>query len=193
MPRLPRGEPIFVVADGQRTLPDAVTEGAAVALKTNFHQLPNLLRMLPESTQKRMVGVTTPMIYAGMFGTVFSWHTEDQSLSSLNYLHTGAPKSWYGIKPSDAFRSDQTHAHSLRTTAAATAAPATATVAPAEAPAKSGDGDTEAPAAVESGAAEDAAEPAGGGEEDEDDDEDLNDELGDDDDEDLLDGDGDDG
>ena len=71
----------------------------------SLRKLPNLLRQLPESTQKRMVGITTPMIYAGMFGTVFSWHTEDQSLSSLNYLHTGAPKSWYGIKPSDAFRS----------------------------------------------------------------------------------------
>ena len=71
----------------------------------SLRKLPNLLRQLPESTQKRMIGITTPMVYAGMFGTVFSWHTEDQSLSSLNYLHTGAPKSWYGIKPSDAFRS----------------------------------------------------------------------------------------
>eukprot|EP01125_Pyxidicula_operculata_P008638 TRINITY_DN2880_c0_g1_i2.p1 TRINITY_DN2880_c0_g1~~TRINITY_DN2880_c0_g1_i2.p1 ORF type:complete len:839 (+),score=148.47 TRINITY_DN2880_c0_g1_i2:75-2591(+) len=45
-------------------------------------------------------GVTRPMLYVGMMFSSFCWHVEDNYLYSVNYLHTGKPKLWYGI-PSD--------------------------------------------------------------------------------------------
>jgi hypothetical protein len=46
-------------------------------------------------------GVTTPMLYVAMLYSWFAWHVEDHELHSLNYLHFGQPKTWYGV-PRDA-------------------------------------------------------------------------------------------
>ena len=42
-------------------------------------------------------GITSPMLYVGMLFSTFAWHVEDHNLFSLNYLHAGAPKTWYGV------------------------------------------------------------------------------------------------
>jgi len=47
-------------------------------------------------------GITIPMIYVGMCFSSFCWHNEDNYLYSINYLHQGAPKSWYGVPGSAA-------------------------------------------------------------------------------------------
>uniref|UniRef100_A0A7S3L0Y8 JmjC domain-containing protein n=1 Tax=Amphora coffeiformis TaxID=265554 RepID=A0A7S3L0Y8_9STRA len=57
-------------------------------------QLDSCLHVLPH-----VPGVTSPYLYAGMWGSVFCAHTEDMNLLSINYLHAGAPKVWYAIAP----------------------------------------------------------------------------------------------
>ena len=42
-------------------------------------------------------GVTSPWLYLGMLFSTFSWHNEDNYLSSINYHHVGGPKQWYGV------------------------------------------------------------------------------------------------
>uniref|UniRef100_A0A0G4I8W9 JmjC domain-containing protein n=1 Tax=Chromera velia CCMP2878 TaxID=1169474 RepID=A0A0G4I8W9_9ALVE len=56
----------------------------------------DLLRCLPV-----VPGVNTTYTYVGMWRTCFAWHKEDMDLPSVNYLHSGAPKTWYIIHPKD--------------------------------------------------------------------------------------------
>jgi len=55
--------------------------------------------------EESVAGVTRPMMYVGMMFTSFCWHVEDNYLYSINYLHHGQPKLWYGVPSSaaDAF------------------------------------------------------------------------------------------
>ncbi|XP_021762043.1 lysine-specific demethylase REF6-like [Chenopodium quinoa] len=57
----------------------------------------SLLRFMKEE----IPGVTSPMVYVAMMFSWFAWHVEDHDLHSLNYLHLGAGKTWYGV-PKDA-------------------------------------------------------------------------------------------
>ncbi|KAI4364560.1 hypothetical protein MLD38_020634 [Melastoma candidum] len=47
-------------------------------------------------------GVLVPWLYIGMCFSSFCWHVEDHHLYSLNYMHWGAPKMWYGVPGTDA-------------------------------------------------------------------------------------------
>lgn len=49
-------------------------------------------------------GIQTEYSYFGMFGTSFAWHREDRNLCSINYVHAGDPKLWYGIAQDDTVR-----------------------------------------------------------------------------------------
>ncbi|KAI4995422.1 hypothetical protein ZWY2020_035325 [Hordeum vulgare] len=53
----------------------------------------SLTRFMPDDVP----GVTSPMVYIGMLFSWFAWHIEDHELHSLNFLHTGAPKTWYAV------------------------------------------------------------------------------------------------
>jgi len=47
-------------------------------------------------------GVNNSYLYFGMWRATFSWHVEDMDLYATNYLHYGAPKTWYCVPPSQA-------------------------------------------------------------------------------------------
>ena len=55
----------------------------------------SVLKHLPGASE--LQGVTRPWIYLGSHLSSFCWHTEDQHLFSISYLHKGAQKVWYTI------------------------------------------------------------------------------------------------
>uniref|UniRef100_A0A2P2JMH8 Lysine-specific demethylase ELF6 n=2 Tax=Rhizophora mucronata TaxID=61149 RepID=A0A2P2JMH8_RHIMU len=59
----------------------------------------SLTRFMPDD----IPGVTSPMIYIGMLFSWFAWHVEDHELHSMNFLHTGSPKTWYAVPGDYAF------------------------------------------------------------------------------------------
>ncbi|KAF4042576.1 JmjC domain containing hydroxylase [Phytophthora infestans] len=67
--------------------------GDADALSWNLNDLNTILRKID------LPGVTQSMLYFGMWRAMFAFHTEDMDLYSINYVHTGKPKFWYGVPP----------------------------------------------------------------------------------------------
>lgn len=68
--------------------------------------LRDLRCMFSEYDVPEIAGVTSPMTYFGMWKAFFAWHKEDLDLYSINYLHTGAPKVWYCVPPSESDKFD---------------------------------------------------------------------------------------
>jgi hypothetical protein len=68
--------------------------------------LRNLGCLWNEYNVPEIAGVTTPMTYFGMWKAFFAWHKEDLDLYSINYLHSGAPKVWYCVPPSESEKFD---------------------------------------------------------------------------------------
>ncbi|XP_075497635.1 lysine-specific demethylase JMJ18-like isoform X1 [Primulina tabacum] len=65
----------------------------------------NNFSLLPGSVlnfEEHISGVVVPWLYIGMCFSSFCWHVEDHHLYSLNYLHWGDPKIWYGVPGSHA-------------------------------------------------------------------------------------------
>lgn len=65
----------------------------------NIRNLNSILDMVNDEYGVKIMGVNTPYLYFGMYKSTFCWHTEDQDLYSINYLHFGYPKTWYCVPP----------------------------------------------------------------------------------------------
>jgi [histone H3]-trimethyl-L-lysine9/36 demethylase len=65
----------------------------------NLKRLTSILSQTLEDNDAAIPGVTQPYLYAGSWRSFFAWHTEDLDLHSVNYIHTGACKTWYVIPP----------------------------------------------------------------------------------------------
>jgi len=63
----------------------------------NLNLFPKSKGSLLTFLDNTICGVTSPMMYIGMLFSSFCWHTEDNYLYSINYLHYGASKTWYSV------------------------------------------------------------------------------------------------
>ncbi|KAI4343122.1 hypothetical protein MLD38_027660 [Melastoma candidum] len=68
----------------------------------NLNNLPRLSGSVLAFEGSDISGVVVPWLYVGMCFSSFCWHVEDHHLYSLNYLHFGDAKVWYGVPGSSA-------------------------------------------------------------------------------------------
>ncbi|KAF8504202.1 hypothetical protein JB92DRAFT_2968040 [Gautieria morchelliformis] len=68
----------------------------------NLNNIPVLAESLLRFIKSDISGMTVPWTYVGMVFSTFCWHNEDHYTSSINYMHWGETKTWYGIPGDDA-------------------------------------------------------------------------------------------
>ncbi|XP_057961153.1 putative lysine-specific demethylase JMJ16 [Malania oleifera] len=73
----------------------------------NLNNFPRLPGSVLSYESGDISGVLVPWLYIGMCFSSFCWHVEDHHLYSLNYMHWGAPKMWYGVPGRDALKLEE--------------------------------------------------------------------------------------
>ena len=63
--------------------------------------LNSLNSVLTQGMKQPLAGINTAYCYFGSWKSFFCWHIEDMNLSAINFLHSGKPKYWYGIRVAD--------------------------------------------------------------------------------------------
>ncbi|XP_044477878.1 putative lysine-specific demethylase JMJ16 isoform X1 [Mangifera indica] len=74
----------------------------------NLNNFPRLPGSVLTYESGDISGVLVPWLYIGMCFSSFCWHVEDHHLYSLNYMHWGAPKMWYGVPGNSAVKLEET-------------------------------------------------------------------------------------
>uniref|UniRef100_A0A4W3ITX9 [histone H3]-trimethyl-L-lysine(4) demethylase n=1 Tax=Callorhinchus milii TaxID=7868 RepID=A0A4W3ITX9_CALMI len=62
----------------------------------NLNNMPVLEPSVLTHVSADICGMKLPWLYVGMCFSSFCWHIEDHWSYSINYLHWGEPKTWYG-------------------------------------------------------------------------------------------------
>lgn len=73
----------------------------------NLNNLPVSKQSLLSSMSGDISGMKVPWVYVGMCFSAFCWHIEDHWTYSINYLHWGEPKTWYGVPREDATKLEE--------------------------------------------------------------------------------------
>ncbi|KAL6864997.1 hypothetical protein ACP4OV_016148 [Aristida adscensionis] len=73
----------------------------------NLNNLPRLPGSVLSFEHEDISGVLVPWLYVGMCFSSFCWHVEDHFLYSLNYMHFGEPKVWYGVPGVEAMKLEE--------------------------------------------------------------------------------------
>ncbi|XP_077579734.1 lysine-specific demethylase 5C [Stigmatopora nigra] len=85
----------FPMDDGKRLLNKE--EGEYAQSGWNLNVMPVLEQSLLCHINGDISGMKVPWLYVGMVFSAFCWHIEDHWSYSINYLHWGEPKTWYGV------------------------------------------------------------------------------------------------
>uniref|UniRef100_A0A3Q3WWL3 [histone H3]-trimethyl-L-lysine(4) demethylase n=1 Tax=Mola mola TaxID=94237 RepID=A0A3Q3WWL3_MOLML len=85
----------FPMNNGKRTLTKEEEEYARSGW--NLNVMPVLEQSLLCHINGDISGMKVPWLYVGMVFSAFCWHIEDHWSYSINYLHWGEPKTWYGV------------------------------------------------------------------------------------------------
>ncbi|KDQ08859.1 hypothetical protein BOTBODRAFT_148481 [Botryobasidium botryosum FD-172 SS1] len=68
----------------------------------NLNNMPIVSDSLLRFIKSDISGMTVPWTYVGMVFSTFCWHNEDHYTYSINFMHWGETKTWYGIPGEDA-------------------------------------------------------------------------------------------
>uniref|UniRef100_K9J7Q2 Lysine-specific demethylase 5A n=1 Tax=Xenopus tropicalis TaxID=8364 RepID=K9J7Q2_XENTR len=85
----------FPVMDGRRKL--TADEEDYAHCGWNLNNMPVLEQSVLAHINADISGMKVPWLYVGMCFSSFCWHIEDHWSYSINYLHWGEPKTWYGV------------------------------------------------------------------------------------------------
>ncbi|KAM6925527.1 lysine-specific demethylase 5C isoform 2-T2 [Xenentodon cancila] len=85
----------FPMNNGKRVLTKEEEEYARCGW--NLNVMPVLEQSLLCHINGDISGMKVPWLYVGMVFSAFCWHIEDHWSYSINYLHWGEPKTWYGV------------------------------------------------------------------------------------------------
>ena len=67
----------------------------------NLENMPSYDGSILSYIKSDVSGMTVPWIYVGMMFSTFCWHNEDHYTYSVNYMHWGETKTWYGVPGKD--------------------------------------------------------------------------------------------